>query len=153
MGGWATWVIWCSIKKLCTRRYAWAGALPWRSCPSLDAHSFGLLNHSNSFQGGMFKLNAKPNADLSLYSLSHFECGTHAPWRANTTSTDYNSETVIVHTCAYSSPLSSAARLHQCRVNCSCYINNGWNFSGQTSYIRYTSNSIHVYLKNSKPYG
>ena len=32
-------------------------------------------------------------------------------------------------------PVSLAARLHQCRANCSHYINNGWTFSGQTSYI------------------
>ena len=29
-----------------------------------------LLNHLNSFHGGMFKLNAKFDADLLLYSLS-----------------------------------------------------------------------------------
>ena len=34
---------------------------------------------------------------------------------------------------AHSSPLSLAARLHQCHLNCSRYINNGWTFSGQTS--------------------
>ena len=33
-----------------------------------------------------------------------------------------------------SSPLSLAARLHQCCTNCSHYINNGWTISGQTSY-------------------
>ena len=36
-----------------------------------------LLSHLNSFCGGMFKLNAKFDADLLLYSLSHFECGDH----------------------------------------------------------------------------
>ena len=36
---------------------------------------------------------------------------------------------------AHSSPLSLAARLYQCHANCSCYINSGWTFSGQTSYI------------------
>ena len=35
------------------------------------------LNHPNSFQGGMFKLNAKFDADLLLYLLSHFECDGH----------------------------------------------------------------------------
>ena len=37
-----------------------------------------LLNHLNSFRGGMFKLIAKSDADLLLYSLSHFECDGHA---------------------------------------------------------------------------
>ena len=36
-----------------------------------------LLNHPNSFRGGMFKLNAKSDVDLLLYSLSHFECDGH----------------------------------------------------------------------------
>ena len=35
----------------------------------------------------------------------------------------------------HSSPLSLAVRLHWCHVNCSHYINNGWTFSWQTSYI------------------
>ena len=42
---------------------------------------------------------------------------------------------------AYSSPLSLAARWHQCHTNCSHYINNGWTFSRQTLY---TSSSPHV---------
>ena len=37
----------------------------------------GLLNHPNSFHGGMFKLNTKFGADLLLYSVSHFECDSH----------------------------------------------------------------------------
>ena len=36
-----------------------------------------LLNHPNSFHRGMFKLNAKFDADLLLYLLSHFECDGH----------------------------------------------------------------------------
>ena len=39
---------------------------------------------------------------------------------------------------AHSSPLPLAARLHQCCTNCSCYINNGCIFSGQTSCINNT---------------
>ena len=35
----------------------------------------------------------------------------------------------------HSSPLSLAARLHQCHSNCSHYINNGWTFSGQYIYV------------------
>ena len=30
-----------------------------------------------SFHGGMFMLTTKSDADLSLYSLSHFECDGH----------------------------------------------------------------------------
>ena len=35
----------------------------------------------------------------------------------------------------HSSPLSLAARLHRCHANCSHHVNNGWTFSGQTSYM------------------
>ena len=61
-----------SQKKLCTRHDAWAGMLSWWSCQSPVAHSCGLLNHLNSFCEGMFKLNAKFESGLLLYSLSHF---------------------------------------------------------------------------------
>ena len=40
----------------------------------LPIEGSGLLNHLNSFHGEMFKLNAKFDADLLLYSLSHFGC-------------------------------------------------------------------------------
>ena len=66
-----------SQKKLCTRHDAWVGALSWWSCQSPVAHSCSLLNHPNSFCGGMFQLNTKFDADLLLYSLSHFECNGH----------------------------------------------------------------------------
>ena len=39
--------------------------------------SESFLNHPNSFQGGMFKLNTKFDADSLLYLLSHFECDSH----------------------------------------------------------------------------
>ena len=35
------------------------------------------LNHPNNFCRGMFKLNAKFDADLWLYLLNHFECDSH----------------------------------------------------------------------------
>ena len=43
--------------------------------------------------------------------------------------------TSTVFTHVHSTPLSLAARLYPCRTNHFCYINNGWTFSGQTSYI------------------
>ena len=64
-------------QKLCMRCDAWAGSLSWWRCQSQVAHSCGLLNHPNSFHGGMFKLNAKFDADSLLYSLSLFECHGH----------------------------------------------------------------------------
>ena len=64
-------------QKNCMRCDAWAGILLWWGCQSLVTHSCDLLNHPNSFHGGMFKLNAKFDADLLLYMLSHFECDGH----------------------------------------------------------------------------
>ena len=75
--GWVTWVIWCFTRKLCMRRDAWTGVLSWCSCQSPVAQRCGLLNHPNSFCGGVFKLNAKFGADSLLYLLSHFEYDGH----------------------------------------------------------------------------
>ena len=45
--------------------------------PITIAHSCSLLNHPNSFHGGMFKVSAKFDADLLLYLLSHFNFDGH----------------------------------------------------------------------------
>ena len=57
------------LQKLCMRSDAWAGTLLWWSCQSPGAHSYGLLNHPNSFHRGMFNLNAKFHPDSLLYLL------------------------------------------------------------------------------------
>ena len=94
---------------------AWAGTLSWWSCQSPAAHRCGLLNHLNSFCGGMFKLNAKFDADLLFY-LSVI---------SNVTATQYTCSLNCVYphspltgtvktslfTYAHSSPLSLAARV------------------------------------------
>ena len=125
-------------QKLCTRRDAWAGVLLWWSCQSPVAHSCGLLNHPNSFLGGMFMFKPKSDADLLLYSLSHFECDGHTVHLLTQqhlprplTSTVKSS----LSTHGHSSPVSLAARLHRCHTNYSHYTNKGWASSGQTSYI------------------
>ena len=66
-------------QKVYMRHDAWAGALLWWSCqtPAVFAHSCGLLNHPNSFCERMFKLMAKFDAELLLYSLSCFEWDGH----------------------------------------------------------------------------
>ena len=56
---------------------AWAGMLSWWSCQSPAAHTWGFLSHPNHFHRGMFKLNAKFDADWLLHSLSYFECDGH----------------------------------------------------------------------------
>ena len=63
--------------KNCTKRDAWAGVLLWWSCQSPVVYSCRFLNHPNSFRRGMFKLNAKFDAESLLYLLSHFECDGH----------------------------------------------------------------------------
>ena len=85
----------------------------------------------------MFKLNAKFDADLLLSLLNHVECNGHTVHMLTQqhlppplTSTVKSS--LFKH--AHSSPLSLAAKLHQCGINCSHYIYSGWTFSGQTSY-------------------
>ena len=120
-------------QKVCRECSAWVGALFWRSCQSPVAHSYNLLNHLNSFQGGMLKLNEKCEKDLLLYSLSHFECDgqtvqmlTQQHLLLPLTSTVKSWLFMHVH----SSPLSLAARLHRCHANHSSYIKNGWTFSG-----------------------
>ena len=133
---WVTWVIWHFIKKLCMRHDAWVGALLCWSCQSPLAHSCGLLNHPDSFCGGMFKLNSKSDADSSLYSVSHFECDGHTvhvltQWHLPPLLTGAVKSSLLTH--VHSSPLSLAARLHPCHANHSCYIDNGRTFSRQTS--------------------
>ena len=136
--GWVTWVIWCFAKKLCMRFDACVGMLSWWSCQSPVAHCCGLRNHMSSFNRGMFKLNTKFDADLLLYSLSHFECEGHTLHMLTqryppTPLTSTAKLSLFTH--AHSSPLSLAARLHRCHANCSHYINNGWTFYSQTTYI------------------
>ena len=127
-------------KSLHKRRDAWVGILSWWSCQSPVAHSYGFLNHLNSFHGGMFKLNAKFYAHLLLYSLSHFECDGHTvqmltQWCLLLPLTSTVKSPLFTH--AHSSPLSLAARLHRCHTNCSHYINNGRIFPDRPHiYIR-----------------
>ena len=82
----------------------------------------------------MFKLNIKFEADSLLYSLSHFECDGHTvhmltQQRLLPPLTSTVKSSLFMH--AHSSPLSLASRLYWCHENYSCYINNGWTFSGQ----------------------
>ena len=125
------------LPKPCTRRDTWVGVLLWWSCQSPVAHSFGLLSHLNSFQGGMFKLDTKFDADLLLLLLSHFECDSHTvhmltQWHLPPPLTSTVKLSLFTH--AHSSPLPLAVRLHCCHSNLSGYINNGWTFCVQASY-------------------
>ena len=68
------------------------------------------LNPLNSVHGGVFKLNAKFDADLLLYLLSHFECHGHTvhmltQWCLPPPLTSAIKSSVIVHTCAFQSTL------------------------------------------------
>ena len=75
-----------------------------------------LLNHLNSFQRGMFRLNAKFDVDSLLYSLSHFECEGHTvhmltQWCLSSPLTSTVKSSLFIH--VHPSPLSLAARLHR----------------------------------------
>ena len=96
------------------------------------------MNHLNSFCRGMFKLNAKFGADSLLYSFSHFECDGHTVHMLTQRHLRPPLTTIIKLSLfmeVHSSPLSLAAGLHQCCTSHSHYINNGWTFFRQTSYI------------------
>ena len=92
----------------------------------LVAHSCAFLSHPNGFFRRMFKLNAKFDTDSLLYSLSHFECGSHTahmltqqslpPPLTSAVKSSCSLMLIPVHfTYAHSSPLSLATRLHRCR--------------------------------------
>ena len=130
-------VIYYFSKKLCTGCEVWAGALSRWSCQSPVAQSCGLLHHLNSLCGAMSKLNAKFDADSLLCLLSHFECHgytVHMLTQQHLPVSRASTVKLSSFTRAHSSPLALTARLHQCQANCSCSINNGWTFPGQTSY-------------------
>ena len=104
------------------------------------AHSCGLLNHSNTFCRGMFKLNTKFGTDLLLYLLSHFECESHTVHmliQQHLLPPLTSAVKLSLFTHALSSLLSLAARVHPCHANHSLYINHCQTFSWQTSYFNY----------------
>ena len=118
----------------------------WARCWDEAAHHqlpiavafWGLLNHPDSFCRGIFKLHAKFDMVLLLYTLIHFECDGHTvhrltSWHLLPPLTSALKSSLFTH--AHSSPLSLAIRLHRCWVNHSHHINNGWTFPRQTSYI------------------
>ena len=78
-------------------------------CCSYSIVPESLLNHLNSFHGGMFRLNAKFDSDLLFYSLSHFECDSHTVHmliqQHLLPPTDWYSEVILVHACTIQSTL------------------------------------------------
>ena len=135
------------------KRDAWVGTLSWWSCQSPVAHSCGLLNHLNSFHGGMPKLNAKFDADPLFYSLSHCECNSHTvhmltQCRLPPPLTSPVKSSLFIH--VHSSPLSLAARLHQRHANCSDYINKVGLFPNRPHIFLQSSASVQCGLKNRK---
>ena len=124
-------------QKTLPKTWCMSGCIVVMKLPITSCHSWGLLNHPSSFHGRMFKLNTKFDADLLLYSLGHFECNGHTvhlltQWHLLPPLTRRVKSSLLTH--AHCSPVFLAARLHHCCANHSCYINNGWTFSGQTSY-------------------
>ena len=115
------------------------GTLLWWSCQPPVAYSYGLLNHRNSYHGGMFKLNTNFDGDLFLYLLSHFERDSHTvhvltQWGLLPPLTSTVKLSLFMH--AHSSMLSLAATLHWCHTNHFHCITNGWTFPSQTLYAQ-----------------
>ena len=84
----------------------------------------------------MVKLNAKLDADLLIYLLSHFGYDGHTVHMLTQQHllppvTRTVKSSLFTH--GHSSPLVLDASLHQCPQTIFCYINSGWTFSGQTS--------------------
>ena len=117
--------------------------------PITCCRNYCLLNHPNSFHRGM-----KIWCRFIAYLLSHFDRDGHTvhtltQWWLLTLTSSTAKSSLFMH--AHSSPLSLAARLHWCRANCSCYINNGWTFSGQTLSM-YVCIYIYIYINISSWY-
>ena len=127
--------LWITFDRIST---IFAASVP--HCSLCCTHCFipeSLLNHPHSYCEGMFKLNAKFDAHSLLCLLSYFECGSHTvhtltQWCLPIPSTSTVNSSLFIQ--AHSSPLSLAARLHQCRTNRSHNINSGWTFPDRPSY-------------------
>ena len=134
----------------CTRHDVWAGVLLWWSWQSPVAHSCSLLNYPSRLCGGIFKLNAKFDADSLLYSLSHFECDGHTGHMLTQWHLPHPLPSTVklsLFTHVRSSPHFLAASLHLCCVNRFCYINNGWTFPGQISYSFFFLKILLIYFR------
>ena len=103
-------------------------------CPNWESNQrhFGSQASTQSTTSQWLKANI--DADSLLYSLSHFECDGHTVHML----TQYHLPLRLTSTVKSSlftnsppSPLSLAARLHQCCANHS-QIKNDWTFSGLT---------------------
>ena len=116
---------------------AWVSMVSWGCCQSPVAHSCGLLNHLNSFCEVLFKLHAKFDVDPLLYSLSYFNV--MATQYTCTLNGVYSPHRLVQWSHQYS-PCTFQSTLLACQVRSTlyilfCYINSGWPFSRQTSYI------------------
>ena len=98
-----------------------------------------------------------------LQNLTQIHCSSHSFWMwqphsrhahsmASTTPPAISTVKSSFFTPTHSSPLSLAAKLHQCHTNCSRYINNGWTFSRHTSYTVFSIHRIkfNSWIKHSK---
>ena len=132
--------VWFDIlpKKLCMRCDAWAGVVSWWNCQSPVAHSCNLLNYPVVSAGECSSL---------MQNLLQIHCSTHSII-LNATATQYTCAVNGVyhlhwllqwsHHCSRMCiPVHSPWLPGYVNVakNCSCYINNGWTFSRQTSYM------------------
>ena len=106
------------------------------------AVAFGIIQIVSSEQFLSFMQNL---TELLLYLLSHFECDSHTvhmltQWHLPPPLTSTVRLSLFTHT--HCSLLSLAARLQRCCTNHSHYVNNGWIFSRQNSYVVYICENL-----------
>ena len=115
---------------------AWAGALLWWSCQKPVAHNCGLLNHPNSFPRGwssLMQILMQIHCFTPSVILNVMATQVHLLTQLLLSLTSSVKSSLFAH--VHSSPFSLAPRLHWGHSRSSHYINNGWTFFGQTSYI------------------
>ena len=108
--------------------------LPITSCPQLQppesSEQFPRRNECSSLTQNLIQIHWLYSLILNVMATQYM-CSLNSIYQPPLTSTGKSSLFTHVH----SSPLSLATRLHPCHTNHSRYINNGWAFSGQTSFV------------------
>ena len=98
------------------------------------------MEECSSLMQNLMQIYCSTHSDILNVTATQYTCSLNGIYCPLLTST----VKLLLFTLAYSSPLSLAARLYRCHINCSHYINSGWTFSGQTLYFlnKYSSNPL-----------
>ena len=133
-------------QNFCKRCDAWEGSLLWWSCLSPIAVDFWIIpivsaEECPSLTQNLMQIHCSTHSVILNANVTQYTCSLngiyHPHWLVQ-----WSKWSLFMH--VHSSPLSLAARLHQCCENCSCYINSGWTSSGQTSYTHETITTVYA---------